>query len=79
MLTLASVLYSVEFNWPDYYHIEYGLPTAWLVRTLSTIAGPTDTLAFQTSQFILDWIFWSLIAFLLLLVVDRVRLPTIGD
>ena len=76
VLTLASALYAAEFNWPDYYHIEYGLPLAWLIRTLSTIAGPTDTLAFQPPQFIIDWIFWSIIAFLLFFAIDPARHPT---
>jgi hypothetical protein len=65
-LTLASGLYAKEFNWPDYYHVEYVFPTAWTVRTLSTIIGPTDSLTFQPVQFILDLLFWSLVAFLIL-------------
>ncbi len=72
-LTLASVLYAKVFNWPDYYHIEYGFPAAWVVRTLNTIAGPTDKLAFQPLQFILDLVFWSLATFLILLAINRVR------
>jgi len=59
MVTFFSLLYSREFNWPDYYHIEYGFPVTWLVRTLSTIIGPTDRFAFQPISFLLDW-FWGL-------------------
>jgi hypothetical protein len=73
LLTLVSAVCSQEFNWPDYYHIEYGLPVAWLVRTLSTIAGPTDKITFQSVQFILDFAFWSLVALLLLYAIGRVR------
>lgn len=72
-LSLASTLYAREFNWPDYYHIEYGFPAAWVVRTLNTIAGPTDKLAFQPLQFILDLMFWTLVAFLILPAINRVR------
>jgi hypothetical protein len=61
-LTLASALYAKEFNWPDYYHIEYGFPMAWLIRTLNTIIGPVDRFAFQPIPFLMDWLFWLLIA-----------------
>ena len=73
IITLFSVLYSREFNWPDYYHIEYGFPVAWLVRTLSTIIGPTDKFEFQPISFLLDWILWSLVALVLLLAIGRLR------
>ena len=77
-LTLASVLYAKEFDWPDYYHIEYGLPVAWAIRTLSTIIGPTDSFTFQPVQFTLDFIFWSLIALLILLAANRLRGSKVG-
>jgi len=77
-LTLGSGLYAKEFNWPDYYHVEYGFPTAWAVRTLSTIIGPADSLTFQPVQFILDLLFWSLVAFLILFGADRVHRSRAG-
>jgi len=77
-LTLGSGLYAKEFNWPDYYHVEYGFPTAWTVRTLSTIIGPADSLTFQPVQFILDLLFWSLVAFLILFGADRVHRSRAG-
>jgi hypothetical protein len=73
IFTLCTLLYSREFNWPDYYHIEYGLPMAWLLRTMSTIIGPVDKLEFQPVPFLIDWFFWSLLALILLFVVDRFR------
>jgi hypothetical protein len=73
IVTFLSLLYFREFNWPDYYHIEYGLPAAWLVRTLSTIIGPTDKFEFQPVSFLLDWVLWSLVAFVLLLAIGRLR------
>jgi hypothetical protein len=72
-LTLASTINAREFNWPDYYHIEYGFPLAWLLRTLSTIRGPTDTLEFQITPFVLDLIFWSVVGAILLFVANRLR------
>ena len=71
VLSLASAIYGRELNWPDYYHIEYGLPLAWLVRTLSTIAGPTDRYSFQIIRFALDWIFWIALGTMLLLIALR--------
>jgi hypothetical protein len=73
VFTLCTLLYSREFNWPDYYHIEYGLPIGWLLRTLSTIIGPVDKLEFQPVAFLMDWLFWSILALILLFVVDRFR------
>jgi hypothetical protein len=73
IVTFFSLLYFREFNWPDYHHIEYGLPVAWLVRTLSTIIGPTDKFTFQPTSFFLDWFFWSLLALVLLFAVGRFR------
>lgn len=72
-LTLISAVYGREFYWPDYYHVEYGLPFAWLIRTLSTIAGPTDKFAFQPLELVLDLVFWFVAAFLVLFLIDRFR------
>lgn len=71
ILTLASALYAREFNWPDYYHIEYGFPAAWLVRTLSTIIGPANRFELQIVSFALDWVFWSAFGAILLIGANR--------
>src|SRR3972149_6124131 len=72
-LTLARALYAKEFNWPDYYHVEYGFPTARTVRTLSTLIRPTASFTFHPVQFILDLLFWSLVACMILFGADRVH------
>jgi len=71
LLTVASGLYAQELNWPDYYHVEYGYPLPWLVRTLSTIAGPTDKLEFQMASFAMDWVFWWVVAVIFIILATR--------
>jgi hypothetical protein len=51
---------------------------AWLLRTMSTIIGPVDKFEFQPAPFLIDWLFWSLLALILLLVVDRFRRNSSG-
>jgi len=70
--TVASGLYRVEFNWPDYHHIDYGFPLAWLTRTLSTIAGPADSVNFIAARFLLDLAFWSVFSGLVMGAVIRI-------
>jgi hypothetical protein len=63
-ITVLTGFYGREYNWPDYHHIEYGLPAVWLIRTLSTIAGPADRLDFQLVGFAIDLIFWWILSFI---------------
>ena len=58
ILTVCSLLYSKEVLWPDFYHINYGLPLPWLTRTLNTIAGPVDYFRVDPSMLVFDLIFW---------------------
>lgn len=59
--TLLSAVKSVDYDWPDYHHAEYGFPLPWLTRVLSTIRGATDYLVFETIGFTVDFIFWFLL------------------
>lgn len=73
LFTVASGLYGAEFNWPDYHHIDYGFPLPWLIRTLSTIAGPADFVEFIVAQFVGDLAFWSVFSGLVMGVIIRIR------
>jgi hypothetical protein len=33
----------MRYDWPDFAHIDYGLPLKWATHTLVTIAGPANT------------------------------------
>jgi len=43
---LAAMFFALAwgstFDWPDYVHVNYGLPMVWATHVLSTIAGPVD-------------------------------------
>jgi len=64
VLTICSLIYGEEVNWPDFYHVNYGLPLSWITRTLSTIAGPVDVFKVNFSTLVIDIIFWFVIALL---------------
>lgn len=67
--TLLVVFFSVmafigmtcgfRYDWPDYIHVDYGLPLKWGTNTLSTIIGPPDV-AWNVDMvgLQLDLIFW---------------------
>lgn len=41
-IAVAAICWGLEYDWPDNVHVDYGLPLAWGVHTLNTIAGPVD-------------------------------------
>ena len=60
-LTFSSLLYAKRFPWPDYEHIKYGFPLFWLIRVLSTIAGPTNFYIVNYGFFMGDLVFWFMV------------------
>ena len=40
--TILALTWGLVFDWPDYYHVNYGFPFMWATHTLNTIAGPVD-------------------------------------
>ena len=40
--TVLALLWGFKIVWPDYDHVNYGLPLAWSTHVLSTFAGPVD-------------------------------------
>jgi hypothetical protein len=41
-VAVAAICWGFEYDWPDNVHVDYGLPLAWGVHSLNTIAGPVD-------------------------------------
>jgi hypothetical protein len=58
IITCSALLFGFTYNWPDFVHVDYGLPLTWATNTQSTIAGPVDQWAVNTSNLLIDLIFW---------------------
>lgn len=43
VIAIIALTWGTQYNWPDFVHVNHGLPLTWGVHTLSTIAGPTNT------------------------------------
>ena len=57
-LTCLALLFGFNYNWPDYVHVDYGVPLTWGTNTLSTFAGPTNQWSINISNLLVDLIFW---------------------
>ena len=57
-VTCLALLFGFNYNWPDYVHVDYGVPLTWGTNTLSTFAGPVDQWSFNTLNLLVDLIFW---------------------
>ncbi len=57
-ITILSLTFGTVLNWPDFVHVDYGVPFTWSTHTLSTIAGPADTWRVDISLLAWDLIFW---------------------
>jgi hypothetical protein len=58
VLTLLAVTRGTRFDWPDYVHIDYGLPLVWTTHTLNTITGPVNIWEVNISALLMDLTFW---------------------
>jgi hypothetical protein len=58
VLTAAGLLWGFHYDWPDFVHVDYGLPLTWATNTLSTFAGPANLWDVNISNLLLDLIFW---------------------
>lgn len=54
----VGLLFGFNYNWPDYVHVDYGVPLNWATNTLSTIAGPSDLWSVNISNLLIDLAFW---------------------
>jgi hypothetical protein len=57
-LTALALLWGFTYNWPDFRHVDYGLPLTWATNTLSTIAGPANLWNVNISNLLVDLAFW---------------------
>ena len=59
VVAFVGLTWGFYYDWPDYVHVDYGVPLTWATHTLSTIIGPpkapwsVDIVGLQ-----LDLIFW---------------------
>ena len=58
VITCVALLFGFTYNWPDFVHVDYGLPLTWATNTQSTIAGPVDQWVVNPSNLLADLIFW---------------------
>lgn len=58
IVTCLALLVGFTYNWPDYVHVDYGLPSTWGTNTLSTFAGPVDNWSVNILNLFVDLIFW---------------------
>jgi len=61
VVTPAGLLWGFYYDWPDFIHVDYGLPITWATNTLSTFAGPANFWDVNFSNLLLDLLFWLLI------------------
>ncbi len=65
-----ALLFGFTYDWPDFVHVDYGLPFTWATNTLSTFAGAVDLWSVNPLNLFADLVFWlgimtCVIAFLL--------------
>ena len=57
-VTVLALLWGFTYNWPDFVHVDYGVPLTWATNTLSTIAGPANLWNVNISNLLVDLVFW---------------------
>ncbi len=58
ILIIIALTWGFAFNWPDYYHVSYGVPLTWATHTLNTLIGPVDQWTVNLTNLTLDMLFW---------------------
>ncbi len=56
--TVVALTIGVTYNWPDYYHTNYGFPWVWGTHTTDTFIGPVDKWTVSLANLGLDLVFW---------------------
>lgn len=57
-VALGSMMYGTQLNWPDYVHVNYGIPLTFATHTLNTIIGPVDRWSVDIPSLSFDLLFW---------------------
>ena len=58
IVTILILTLGITYNWPDFVHVNYGVPFVWGTHTLSTIAGPVDQWSVNVWILASDLIVW---------------------
>ena len=58
IVTVFALVWGFNYNFPDFVHVDYGLPLTWATNTLSTLAGPADLWSVNISNLLIDLVFW---------------------
>jgi len=58
VVTLFALLWGFMYDWPDFVHVDLGVPLTWATNTLSTIAGPANLWEVNISNLLIDLVFW---------------------
>ena len=56
--TMLALLWGLRIDWPDYSHVNYGLPLAWSTHVLNTLAGPVDIWHVDLTILFVDLLIW---------------------
>ena len=57
-IAVFAVAWGTRFDWPDFVHVDYGLPFVWATHTLVTISGPADTWNVNVAALVMDLALW---------------------
>jgi len=60
-ICLMTGLIGIDRNWPDYTHVDYGLPVPWRTLVKNTIHGPVDEMKYDWVGLVSDLVFWVLV------------------
>jgi len=55
---LFALTWSAKLDWPDYEHINYGIPMVWATHVLSTYSGPADIWLIDIAALFINLLFW---------------------
>jgi hypothetical protein len=71
-LTVLAVAWGFIVLWPDYVHVNFGLPLVWATHTLNTIAGPVDKWSVNIPFLLIDLVFWQGLMAIIITIVLRI-------
>jgi hypothetical protein len=60
---VVALLWGFYYDWPDFAHVNYGLPLTWATHTISTIVGPANLWEVNVVYLLADLMFWLSIGF----------------
>ena len=58
VVTIFALLWGYTYTWPDFVHVDYGVPLTWGTNTLSTISGPANLWSVNIYSLFIDLVFW---------------------